>query len=598
MRYLRNSVEAKQVTVANLYVKVWTNWEKYALFASVLLISWAHNWDANLIHVVSAYMTSALGANNLVAILRTLGGIVQTIMFPFYSKISDRVGRSYVYMVSILFIVVALIADATAQNYTTVMGVQIIYSIGYGGLSIMGPVVVGDMTDVVNRGLFQALYDVPMIVNMFVATVVGDALGMAHWRWAYGLTAILFVICSAPIISLLLRLERRARRSDAYLEYRAEQKQTRPLDDGDRVKTPWHQHVVAFLVEIDLVGSMLLVATLAMILLPIVMAANYWGGWQSARTIGTLVAGLVSLGLFVVWEWKLASKPILPWATWPGRTTLCGVMVFSLLTMLHGINWVYFQTYLMVTRKITSGQANMLDRSYDVALPVMKVLTGYLMKRFRVWRPFAWTGSVLLVLGIGLMIPARQPDASEAFVVIAQVIAGLGMGMLEVPVIVAIQSSVDRPDLAMVTALMQVGSSVSSSIGSAVAASLWNTLLPQYFAQYVPGDYNAKKIMGNVAYAQSLPTDQYNGVVTSYSQVQRIYSIIAICLAAVAFFFTIPMQSFGLSNPENGENDEIKKDDASTRDTKIAIDDDTLTARDITHGQPNEKAAMPSDVEK
>ena len=153
----------------------------------------------------------------------------------------------------------------------------------------------------------------------------------------------------------------------------------------------------------------------------------------------------------------------------------------------------------------------------------------------------------------------------------------------------------------MVTALMQVGSSVSSSIGSAVAASLWNTLLPQYFAQYVPGDYNAKKIMGNVAYAQSLPTDQYNGVVTSYSQVQRIYSIIAICLAAVAFVFTIPMQSFGLGNLENGENgesDENQKDDASTRDTKITIDDDTLTARDITHGQPNEKAAMPADVEK
>jgi hypothetical protein len=39
-----------------------------------------------------------------------------------------------------------------------------------------------------------------------------------------------------------------------------------------------------------------------------------------------------------------------------------------------------------------------------------------------------------MILGIGLMIPARLPHSSNAFVVISQTIAGFGSGMLDIPI--------------------------------------------------------------------------------------------------------------------------------------------------------------------
>jgi hypothetical protein len=40
-----------------------------------------------------------------------------------------------------------------------------------------------DMTDVLNRGLFQALYAAPSLINVFVTPLVGAALAdSGNWR--------------------------------------------------------------------------------------------------------------------------------------------------------------------------------------------------------------------------------------------------------------------------------------------------------------------------------------------------------------------------------------------------------------------------------
>lgn len=76
----------------------------------------------------------------------------------------------------------------------------------------------------------------------------------------------------------------------------------------------------------------------------------------------------------------------------------------------------------------------LLDRGYNVAYTIAMVVSGYTMKRTRKWRPLVWVGISLMILGIGLMIPARLPHSSNAFVVISQTIAGFGSGMLDIPI--------------------------------------------------------------------------------------------------------------------------------------------------------------------
>lgn len=118
----------------------------------------------------------------------------------------------------------------------------------------------------------------------------------------------------------------------------------------------------------------------------------------------------------------------------------------------------------------------------------------------------------------------------------------------------------------MITSLYQVGQSIASSVGSTIAGAIWNQMLPQEFAKWIPGEYDARKIMSSIPYAQSLPDDQYKGLQIAYGRVQRTQTIIHLCMAILTFFLTVPMKSFGLRD-RKGSNEQAareKLDDAST----------------------------------
>lgn len=356
-------------------------------------------------------------------------------------------------------------------------------------------------------------------------------------------------------------------------EYKAEQKKIRKEHNLN-----FFQKCVWFMEEIDVVGSVLMVAGLCLILLPLVLANSTWGGWGSRVTIGTLVAGVVSWSLFALWELKFTKKPIIPLAKWETRTPIYGVLALSTVTVISSTNWQYYTTYLRLSRQLTASQAQLLERGYNVAYIVCEVIVGLLMKRFRVWRPFVWTGVSLIILGVGLMIPARQPTSSDAFVVVSQTIVGIGSGFLYTPMLVAIQSSVPHQSMATATAMMQVGGSIAASIGSTMAGSIWNNMLPIEIAKRVSGEYDYAKIVGNVVYAQNLPEAQYHSVVEAYGHVQMILSIIAMSIAVLTFCFTLPMKGFGLEEYDarmEKKNEERELAEAASTEANTDINEKT-----------------------
>ncbi|CAO3682401.1 hypothetical protein G6F70_002679 [Rhizopus microsporus] len=539
----------KGVTAVELYKQIWTDKEKYIIFLGLFLFSWASNFEGNLTMTLNNKVTSFFQSNNLISLLSTITYILQTALLPIYSKLSDMFGRAHCYSVGFFFYILAFIVMATANNYNTLVGGQIIYAFGYSGVSILGPIVVGDLTTVTNRGLFQGLYNLPSLFNIFVAPrAAALLLDQGRWRWGYGLCCIILGGTAVPLIGGLWYVHFKLKRSGLIEEYKAKQAKT------EEPKMNIFQKFIWLMTEIDIIGSLLLIAGLCLILLPLVLALPKWGGWSSGITIGTLVAGVVAWILFAIWEWKFARKPVIPLARWNTHTPLLGVLALSTVTLISSTNWQYFTTYLLVSRKVSIDTAIYLERGYNVAYIVCETTVGYLMKRTRKWRPFVWVGVSLTILGVGLMIPARLPSSSDAFVVISQTIVGIGSGCLYTPILVAIQSSVPHSDLAVVTAMMQVGGSIAASVGSTMSGAIWNSMLPGQLAKYVPGEYDYAKIVGSTDYAISLPKEQYDGVVQAYGHIQMILSIIAICIAVLTFCFTVPMKSFGLEDAKDADD--------------------------------------------
>ncbi|KAI9244305.1 hypothetical protein BDA99DRAFT_566316, partial [Phascolomyces articulosus] len=157
----------------------------------------------------------------------------------------------------------------------------------------------------------------------------------------------------------------------------------------------------------------------------------------------------------------------------------------------------------------------------------------------------------------------------------SQVIAGWGAGWVFVPTLVAVQSAVPHNDLAIATALYQVGTTLAYSIGSAIAGAIWNSVIPQEIA---------KESMGDITYIAALPAEQWEGVIASYGNVLRIFCIIGLCLSVPALIFALMMKPFGL---------EDDKRDVLSEETVYIGDGDSKHQRENIEIQ-DEKTQEPS----
>lgn len=75
------------------------------------------------------------------------------------------------------------------------------------------------------------------------------------------------------------------------------------------------------------------------------------------------------------------------------------------------------------------------------------------------------------------------------------------------------------------------------------------------------GEYDYASLAGNLEAIAALPPAQWQGVVTAYGNIQRIFSIVSLCFGALAFVFFLGMRSFGLTDDEINSADEYSATD-------------------------------------
>ncbi|KAI8338234.1 major facilitator superfamily, partial [Chlamydoabsidia padenii] len=465
------------VRKAQLFKQLASRSDFILIISGIVLVAWAKNWEGNTLSSITPQVTGIFGGLSIGSVLDTILYIMVTVLLPMFSKLADTVGRAEAIVIAIWFYIMAGVVMACAQSMDALMGGQVLYAFGLSGVNVIGHILIADLTTKVNRGLFQAFYDVPALINLYVSPIAGQALYQSgNWRWAYSLIPFCIGAASIPLFIGLYSVQRKVQKSGFLQDYKRDEP-TKSL--GQKLR--W------LVVEIDLVGSCLLAAGLCLFLIPFVLAVSRWGGWGSPTTLGTLISGVVLLILFGLYEKFVATKPIVPMGAWATPTPITGVLTCATVSMFHASNWNYFLMYIQVTRGLDSTTANYVQNSYHTVFLISQVLAGYLMKRFKVYRPIVFVGLSLMMVGMGMMIPARLPDASMVFLIFSQIIAGFGSGFIYVPILIAVQSSVPHEDLAVVTALFQVGGTLATSIGSAIAGAIFTNLLPIQFAENVPG---------------------------------------------------------------------------------------------------------------
>ncbi|KAF5597164.1 major facilitator superfamily transporter [Fusarium pseudocircinatum] len=169
--------------------------------------------------------------------------------------------------------------------------------------------------------------------------------------------------------------------------------------------------------------------------------------WNSAFVICLLVFGVVILALFMVWEAKFAKNPIIPIRIFQSTTNIAAFAVANL----HSFIFIACDYFLPLYFQVVLGFSPIMSgvTLFPLILP-MSISTGVgglIVRKTGNYKLIILVGAALMTLGIGLFISLGQRKEWPKLV-IAEVIAGLGCGVLFQNPMIALQTHVRQRDMA------------------------------------------------------------------------------------------------------------------------------------------------------
>ncbi|KAG0260008.1 hypothetical protein BGZ95_004541 [Linnemannia exigua] len=503
------------------------------LIGAILAQAFLRSFEVNLMYSSLGAISAIFQSSSIATVLPIILEIISAALVPFYTKISDVVGRSQAMTIAAVMYLLGYAVQGTSQSFLQLSLGQIVYGVGSTGLMTMAQVLIADVTLLIDRGILFALWGMPSTINVFIAGVLVDPLTDGpgtNWRNVYviiGSTALVgFIILLIP----LWHYQKKGERLIA--------------DQGRRMET---RSIKWLFSEFDAVGALLITLALSLTLLPIILARSYEDNWKSPKILGMFFSGVLSSVLLVVWEVKFSTKPIMPMRIWYNRTSFGALAVGFFLVVMNAMNYQYYSLYLVVSRDLSFGEATLLERGYQVIYPICELLTGLAMRKYKTCRPFIWAGIIIHTIGLGLQIPARHPSSSDAFVVIAQIIAGGAAGMANNAAIVAVTGSVQKNDVATAIGVVHILGSFGYALGSGLAGGVWTQYLPMRLAKHITGPYDERLAMNDpLEYIKQLDPVTKGELINAYADSQMLMLIIAMSLAVLVCITTAFMKHVDL----------------------------------------------------
>jgi EmrB/QacA subfamily drug resistance transporter len=224
---------------------------------------------------------------------------------------------------------------------------------------------------------------------------------------------------------------------------------------------------------LDLAGAVTVTAGMATLVYGIVGTDSH--PWGSARTLGTIGAGLLILGLFVGIEARGASNPIVPLRTFRRRSlwvanvlaTTVGAVVFS--------TYFFVSLYLQQVRHYSPLRAGLAFLPIGVFTLVGALLAGRLVGRIGI----RWQLVIGPLLGAGatFALSAITPTSGyAAALLLPLLVAGLGIGLTFVPMTMAATMGVPPHEAGLASGLINTTRQLGGALGLAALATVSATV--------------------------------------------------------------------------------------------------------------------------
>ena len=409
-----------------------------------------------MLAIFLAAMESTVVATAMPTVVASLGGIqiyswvfsgfllTQTVTMPLWGRVSDLYGRRPVFLIGLATFLGGSALSGTAQSMVQLIVFRMVQGLGAGSLMTLGYTLIGELFGLERRaklqGWISGVWGVASLVGPWLGGVLSDHVS---WRWVFYINLPFGAVAMALIASGLVEEARPARR---------------PV--------------------VDYAGVALFAAGVSALLLGFVEAGRA-GSWSGGDVLAPLGLGLTALVLFVAVEQR-AAEPIVPFRLFGSRMVVAAVVTRFLagMAMFGAISFV--PLFLQSVTGTTATGAGMVLTPFILGWVAMSVTSARLVLRIG-YRTVVTAGMACL-MGAFLLFTRWSATLTQGVAMRDVLLAGVGMGMVVVPMLIAVQSAVPRSDLGAATAMtqffMSIGGAVGLSVMGAVMAQRLHAGLP------------------------------------------------------------------------------------------------------------------------
>jgi EmrB/QacA subfamily drug resistance transporter len=402
-----------------------------------------------MLSIFLAAIESTVVATAMPTVVASLGGIriyswvfsgfllTQTVTMPLWGRFSDLYGRRRVYLAGLATFLVGSALSGAAQEMVQLILFRMVQGLGAGALMTLGYTIIGELFGLERRarmqGYISSVWGLASLMGPWAGGLLADHVS---WRWVFYINLPVGAVAMALIAGALRPVAQRARR---------------PI--------------------VDWTGVALFAAGVSALLLGIVEAGRV-GSWSQIEVVLLLVAGTIVLVAFVSVEQR-AAEPIVPLRLFKNRMVLAAVVTRFLAGMAMFGALSFVPLFLQSVTGASATRAGLVLTPFVLGWVVMSVVSARLVLRIG-YRTVVLAGMGSLTVAF-LLFRRWSPTLSSGSAMVDVLLAGLGMGMVVVPMLIAVQSVVARSDLGAATSLTQF----FMSIGGALGLSLMGAIMSQ-----------------------------------------------------------------------------------------------------------------------
>ncbi|HEX8733651.1 MAG TPA: MDR family MFS transporter [Ktedonobacterales bacterium] len=427
------------------------------------------------------------GVNNYTWVI-TAYLLTSTTVIPMVSKLSDQFGRKWFLLVAVVIFLAGSVLSGASQTMNQLIGFRALQGVGGGMLASLVFTLIGDIFTPAERARWQGLFS-----GVFgLASVIGPALGgwitdNTSWRWVF------YVNVPTGILALIL-----------LFFFLPSNISVRSVASGK-----------SGLARVDWLGAFTSASATVLLLLGLT-----WGGatypWQSWQVIGSLAAAGVLFITFIFVETKV-SDPILPLDLFKNQIfTASSLLALFVGMLLFGVV-IYLPIYLQGVLGIKATNSGLEITPLVLSMAAAAGLIGFVIARIGRYQFAAILGALVVVGGVYLL-STMGVSTQQQTVVLFMVVIGVGLGLLQPVLTLAVQNAIPLSRLGAGTGAVTYLRTLGSALGTAIIGSIVTNASETYLnprlaniqggAQLAAAARQAEGTLTNTQAIQPLLTDQ------------------------------------------------------------------------------------------